>query len=181
MALPLGVFYFTWALTGLCMSMGFLILIIGVPMLVLFLGSIRALGLGEGRLVEALLDVRMPRRPPLLPEGNTWSDRLGGLFRDRYTWTCLSYLLLQLFMGIIHFTVAITLLSVSLALVVAPATVWIFHLPMIDINGLDLTPPAVAVALMPVLGVLGLAATLHLALALGRVQGALARTLLVRK
>jgi hypothetical protein len=180
MALPLGIFCFTWVSVGLSLSLGFLILIIGVPMLVLFLGSVRALGLGGGRLVEALLDVRMPRRPPLLPEGRTWSERLGNLFRDGYTWRCLAYLFLQLPLGIFYFTLAISCLALSLALVVSPASVWILHMPMIDLNGLDLTPPTVVLALMPVLGALGLTATLHLALGLGRLQGALARTLLVR-
>ena len=55
-------FYFTWAVVGASLSVSLLILIIGVPLLVLFLGSIRALAFIEGRMVEVLLGVRMPRR-----------------------------------------------------------------------------------------------------------------------
>jgi hypothetical protein len=181
MAMPLGIFYFTWAVTGLSLSMGLLILVIGVPMLVLFLGSVRALGLGEGRLVEALLDVRMPRRPPLLPEGRTWIERLAGLFSDGYTWKCLAYLLLQLPLGILYFTFAITALSLSLGFILGPVVAWSCQLPLFVIEGIDFTPPGYLAALLPLAGILGLLATLHAALGLGRLQGALARTMLVRK
>src|SRR5690606_23238077 len=63
LALATGVFYFTWVVTGLAMSAGFAILIIGIPFLILFFGSIRVLSLVEGRLVEVMLGERMPRRP----------------------------------------------------------------------------------------------------------------------
>ena len=38
-----GIFYFTWAVTGISMSLGFMILIIGIPFAVLFMGSVWAL------------------------------------------------------------------------------------------------------------------------------------------
>ncbi len=52
--------------------------------------------LAEGRLVEALLDVRMPRRPSLLPEGKGWMERRKNLLTDGHTWTNLLYLVLHL-------------------------------------------------------------------------------------
>ena len=63
LALPIGILYFTWAVTGVSLSAGLAILIIGVPFFVLFMGSVYALSLMEGRLVEVLLGQRMPRRP----------------------------------------------------------------------------------------------------------------------
>ncbi|BDU72191.1 sensor domain-containing protein [Mesoterricola silvestris] len=181
MAMFTGVLYFTWAVTGLCLSLGFLILIIGLPLLVLFLGSVRALGLGEGRLVEAMLDVRMPRRPPLLPEGKTWVDRLKGLFVDSYTWKCLVYLVLHLPLGILSFTFALLGITFSLALVAAPLAHWIFHEPIIVSFSQEYTLPIWVEVLLPLGGILGLAGTLHLALGLGRMHGAMARALLVRR
>ena len=148
-------------------------------MLVFYLGSIRALGLGEGRLVEALLDVRMPRRPPLLPEGKGWLERLKGLFLDGYTWRCLIYLLIHLPLGIISFTAAFAGLSLSLALIAAPAAHWGWHVAVCCIDGVECFHSPWILALLPLGGVLGLAGTLHMALGLGRLQGSLAKTLLV--
>lgn len=181
MSLVTGIFYFTWAVTGLSLSLGLLVLIIGLPLLVVYLGSIRALGLGEGRLVEALLDVRMPRRPPLLPEGRQWMDRLKGLFVDSYTWKCLLYLVIHLPLGILGFTFTLLGLCLSLSLVAAPLAQWIWHAPIIMCFDQEYALPVWALALLPLGGVLGLAGTLHLALGLGRFHGALARTLLVRR
>jgi hypothetical protein len=176
-----GILYFTWAVTGLSMSLGFLILIIGIPMFILYLGSIRALGLGEGRLVEALLDVRMPRRPPLLPEGRQWTDRLKGLFVDAYTWKCLVYFLIHLPLAILSFTLIICGLSISISLIGAPVANWLWHVPVAVCFDREFYAPVWLLAIMPLGGILGLAGTLHLGLGLGRLHGGLARALLVRR
>jgi hypothetical protein len=181
MALVTGIFYFTWAVVGLSLSLGFIILIIGLPLLILFLGSVRALGLGEGRLVEAMLDVRMPRRPPLLPEGRQWVDRLKGLFVDSYTWKCLLYLILHLPLGILSFTLALSGLSVSLSLVAAPLVQLVGHMPLVVLGTQDYMLPTWVLVIFPLGGVLGLIGTLHMALGLGRLHGILARALLVRR
>lgn len=181
MAMFTGIFYFVWAVTGLSISLGFIILIIGLPLLVLFLGSVRALGLGEGRLVEAMLDVRMPRRPPLLPEGKTWGDRLKGLFVDSYTWKCLIYLILHLPLGILSFTFILLGLTFSLAMVAAPVGHFVQQSPILVCGSMEYDLPGWAYVLFPLGGVLGLAGTLHLALGLGRLHGAMARALLVRR
>lgn len=182
MALATGIFYFTWAVTGLSLSLGLLILVIGIPVTVFFLGSARALGLGEGRLVEVLLDVRMPRRPPLLPEGKRWLDRLAGLFTDAYTWKCLAYLLIHLPLGIIGFLLVFSGLFLSLTLLGAPLAHWVAHVPiLIATETVEVFVPTWALILGPLGGVLGLAGTLHMAMGLGRIQGSLARRMLVNR
>lgn len=57
-----GILYFTVAVTGLTLSLGLMILIIGIPFFVGFIGLTRVLSLVEGRLVEAMTGERMPRR-----------------------------------------------------------------------------------------------------------------------
>ena len=64
LSLATGIFYFTWAVTGVSLTIGLAILIIGIPFALLFIGSIRVISWVEGRVVEALLGVRMPRRLP---------------------------------------------------------------------------------------------------------------------
>ena len=69
LSLATGIFYFTWTVTGVSLSAGLSVLIIGLPFIVLFIGSVRALALVEGRIVEAMLGARMPRRPPYPARG----------------------------------------------------------------------------------------------------------------
>lgn len=121
LALATGIFYFTWAVTGVSLSFGLSVLIIGIPFVVLFLGSVRALSLLEGRIVEVMLGVRMPRRPPYpTVQGLSLMKRIGAMFTDGRTWGTLFYMLLMLPLGIIYFTLTVTLISVSIVLASAP-------------------------------------------------------------
>jgi hypothetical protein len=184
LSLITGIFYWTWVWFGLGLSLGLSMILIGIPLLVFALGSFRALALGEGRLVEALLDVRMPRRPRFLPEGGTWWQRLRNLFTDGYTWRSLVYLLLQLPLSIAYFTVMVVLSSISLGLAVFPLFRWTGLSSEVMIVGLGRPitaaelPPHLALLLV-FLGFLGLVLTLHAALGLGRLHGLVARGLLV--
>src|SRR5208337_4786812 len=114
------VFYFTFAVTGVSLSAGLAVLVVGVPFFLLFIGITRVISLAEGRLIEATTGVRMPRRPlhPGTKQG-FWS-RVGHMLKDRRTWTTLAYLVLMLPLGIAYFVTAITGLAVSLALIFGP-------------------------------------------------------------
>ena len=184
LSLATGVFFFTWVVTGLSLSLGLLILIIGVPLTVLFFGSVRGLALLEGRMVEALLGERMPRRPRYTDRSRSWLQRIGDMFTDGRTWLTLLYFLLMLPLGIVYFTIAATLLSLSLGFIWAPvAAIFSGDIPGVYIDGTNVMPiaamPLVSV-LIAALGVLLLVATMHLARGIGRLHGMLAKNLLVR-
>ncbi|HNO85120.1 MAG TPA: sensor domain-containing protein, partial [Anaerolineales bacterium] len=100
-----GVFYFSWAVTGLSVSISFLIFIFGFPIALLFLLSVRGLALLEGRLVEALLGIRMPRRPLFSHQGMKWFDRLKALLTDKATWLMLVYMIVQFVLGTAYFII----------------------------------------------------------------------------
>lgn len=120
LSLATGIAYFTFVVTGLSLSVGLAILIIGVPFFLAFIGIARAISLGEGRLLEAVTGERMPRRPVHPgPPGTLWS-RIGQMLRDVRTWTTLLYLLVMLPLGIIYFTVAVVGLSFGIKLALAP-------------------------------------------------------------
>jgi len=183
LSLATGVFYFSWVVTGASLSAGLLILIIGVPLLLLFLMSVRLLSLVEGRIVEVLLGVRMPRRPLYTQRDKPWLTRIGELFTDGRTWTGMAYLLVMLPLGTAYFTGTVTLLAVSASLLLAPmALVFDWTGPGIYLEGLHLdlagTWPLALLAF--VIGVLLLFVTLHLARLVGRFHGWLAKHLLVR-
>jgi len=183
LALATGVFYFTWAVTGISLSGGLIILIIGVPLLLLFLMSVRLLSLVEGRIVEALLGVRMPRRPLYTQRDKPWLVRIKELFTDLRTWSAMAYMLLMLPLGVAYFSVAITLVSTAVGLVLAPVAA-MFGLSgyMLNVNGVDLMAGREWwwLPLLMLAGIVLLFLTLHLARVVGRFHGWLAKHLLVR-
>jgi len=181
LSLATGVLYFTWAVTGLSLSVGLSILIIGFPVALLFLASVRLFSLVEGRLVESLLGVRMPRRPRFAtPEGTLWA-RLRSWLSDRRTWTTLLYMVLKLPLGIFSFVLFTVLMSISLALLAAPITQLFFDEPLIHTySNHYLYVPIWAFPLFWLAGLLDLLLVMHLARALGRAYGAIAKAMLVR-
>ncbi len=186
LTLATGVAYFTFVVTGLSLSVGFAILIIGVPFFLVFIGIARVIALGEGRLLEAITGERMPRRPVHPGAPGTWWARIGEMLRDARTWTTLAYLVLMLPLGILYFTVAITGLAISAAFIGAPLSVAAQHLGwhFYSVNFGDYTLGAVehsgiAAAVLLVIGVLLLTLLMHLARALIRLHAHLAKALLV--
>ncbi|MBP6299711.1 MAG: sensor domain-containing protein, partial [Arenimonas sp.] len=130
-----GIFYFTWAVTGLSMSAGLLVLIIGIPFFILFMASVYAISLVEGRLVETLLGVRMPRRPLYQDTTSSWMDRIKALLTDSRTWLSLMYMVLMLPLGIIYFTISLTLLILSAGFIAAPVIWWMAQMGWISFYG----------------------------------------------
>ena len=181
LALATGVFYFTWVVAGLSMSAGFAILIIGIPFVILFFGSVRLLSLVEGRLVEVMLGERMPRRPLYSARGRSIWQRIGDMFTDPRSWSTLLYMLLMLPLGIIYFTVAVTLVSLGASLVASPLAL----LPGVNMHvwmgGIDLVADAPwLLPLAAVAGILLLFVTLHVARGIGTLHGQFAKHLLVK-
>jgi len=189
LSLATGIVYFTWAVTGLSLSVGLSVLIIGLPFIVLFFGSVRVLSLVEGRIVEAMLGMRMPRRPVYPTQDMGLMKRIGSMFTDVHTWTTLCYMWLMLPLGIVYFTLAVTLLSVSVAFIGAPLAMLLHNdwLPglyvdhQVTVNwGFGAHVPGWGDAIaMCVIGIVLLFATLHLARGLGRLHGHIAKHMLV--
>jgi hypothetical protein len=180
LSLITGTFYFTWVVTGASISLGTLILIIGLPLLVLFFGSIRGLSLVEGRIVEALLGQRMPRRPLYTDRDRPWLSRIGDMFTDRRTWSTMLYLLLMLPLGTVYFTLATVLLSTSLTMLASPLLYFWDDSP-VWVDGVSVTiTHAWAIPLVTLAGLVLLFVTLHVARGIGHMHGWLAKHLLVR-
>ena len=181
LSLATGIFYFTWVVTGASLSVGLLVLIVGVPLLLLFLMSVRLLSLVEGRIVEVLLGERMPRRPTYVQRDRPWMERIKELFTDGRTWTAMLYLLLMQPLGVAYFTVAVTLLATSLALMAVPVALLLGHAGAFSLDNVNMTPDSPWLwPLCFIGGFLLLFATLHLARYIGRFHGWLAKQLLVR-
>lgn len=181
LALATGIFYFTWTVAGLSVTLGTMVLIFGLPLFVLFIGASRVLALVEGRIVEVMLGERMPRRPVYNDRELPVLERIKRMFTDPRTWSTFLYFLLMLPLGVVYFTIAATGLAVSLSFMAAPLLALLDDSSMVVMfAGHDL---AQTLWLWPLLMVVGLAlllALLHLARGIGQLHGRLAKRMLVR-
>jgi hypothetical protein len=101
------------------------------------------------------------------------------MLKDRTTWTAMFYMLLQLPLGIIYFTLAVAGLSMGLGLIFGPIAE-VFDRPGgVDI-GISPDLPLLVLPLVLALGILVLTLVMHLAKAIGMMHGHLAKALLVR-
>jgi hypothetical protein len=180
-SLATGIIYFTWVATGVSVSLSLLVLIVRLPIAGLFLLSVRGIALLEGRLVEALLGVRMPRRPLFSRKDIGWWQKFKGMLASGYTWTALVYMVLMLPLGTIYFSVFITLIAVSLWLITSPIWHLAFNIPFMVADPYAYYVAPWGIILIAIGGVLLLTATMHLVKLAGKGQGLLARTLLVRE
>jgi uncharacterized membrane protein len=185
LSLATGIFYFTWVVTGLSLSIGFAILIIGIPFALLFIGSVRVLAHVEGRIVEALLGVRMPRKLPSTTAGDeTILTRIKDALIDVRTWSSMFYLMLMLPLGIVYFVLAVVGIAASLgttAIAVAGLVSGHVYFQMDDNPYLQhFVQTAPGLFVFAILGLLLFFVVLHIARGVGRLHARIAEVLLVR-
>ena len=137
LGLPLGVGYFVTLVTGIALGFGLLVIWVGIPILLLVFAVSWALCKFERSLAVHLLHEDIPQvkrkaQPPETRSDLSATERLfvGGWRRlkrhlsDRLTWTGMLYLLLRLPLGAATFTIAVTLVSVPVSMIFAPAYMW---------------------------------------------------------
>ncbi|MFH1277366.1 MAG: sensor domain-containing protein [Candidatus Eisenbacteria bacterium] len=180
LSLPLGTAYFTWTVTGLSLSLSLMVLIIGLPFFGLFLLSIQGLGVVEGRVVEGLLGVRMPKRTVFSKRHLGWWGQLKAWIVDGRTWTTVVYFLLMMVLGTLYFSIFITLIAISLGLVATPFVEMIVRFGGLDAQTVGTWLPGWLLWIAIPAGLFDLIVTLHLARLIGRWHGRMAKTMLVR-
>ena len=179
-SLPLGIIYFTWAVTGLSLSLGLSVLIFGLAFFLLFISSVRAVALVECRIIEALLGERMPRRPAMvLPRGG-WISRVKFYLTDPRTWLTILYMVLCLPLGILYFTIATVFLSLALTLPLAPFAQLLFDYPIVQIFDNKYFLPLWSFPFLGVAGGIAMLMIMHIARGVGRWHAWLAKSMLAR-
>lgn len=180
LSLLTGVLYFTVVATGLSMSAGLALLIIGVPFFLLYLGLVRVLSLLEGRIVEGLLGERMPRRPASARRDLPFLERIVAMLKDPRTWLTQLYMVMLLPLGVVYFTIAFGGLATSLALFFGPLVAWLMDGQSgLYLDGIRVAPAGLLTPVSMAAGLLLGFIVLYLARAIGVVQGAIAKHLLV--
>lgn len=173
-------FFGMWVLLGGAFSLISLALIIGIPVTGLFLLSLRGIALIEGRIVEALLGVRMPRKPFFFRKGLNWRQKYKVLTTESYTWKVFAYLILHFPLAWIHFMIVFVMFGFSIKSAIYPVWFWALGRPLITI-GQPFFPPAWSYPLVVLAGISMFFAALHLAGFLGTIHGRFAKFMLVRK
>jgi len=169
-----------WVLMGGTFSLISLVLIIGVPVTGLFLLSLRGIALLEGRLVEALLGVRMPRKPIFVRKSLNWRQKYKALATESHTWKILVYLILHFPLAWVHFIIVFMVFAFSIKSIFYPVWYWALGRPLITI-GQPFYPPAWSYPLVILAGITLFFVSLHLAGLMGKIRGRFAKFMLVRK
>lgn len=120
LSLPLGIVYFVLVVTGLALSVGTLIIWIGVPLLLITLLIIRGMAEIERQIIARLFRRPLPSRPYGAQPKLSFLGRLGAVLRDPRTWSATLYMFFKMPLGIVSFVLAVTLPLVSLALTALP-------------------------------------------------------------
>ena len=179
LSLLTGIAYFTIVAALLPTGLGLLPIGVGVLVLLLFFAIVRALSLAEGRLIEVLLGVRMPRRPrSALTEGDVFT-RVKHWLTDWRTWTSILYMVLQLPLGIVYFTIVTVAATLSATAVALPVVQALTDYPLIQWGGYGYVLEPWATVPVIALGLLGFVLTLHLCRGIGAMHATYAKALLV--
>ncbi len=118
---PLGLLYFIVTVTGLSVGLGTIVIWVGLPILLITLLCVRGLAEIERRMVSSLLHLPMSYQwRPQRETSRGFLRRFGGILRDPYTWTSAVYMLLKMPLGILNFSLALTLAITSATLTLLP-------------------------------------------------------------
>jgi hypothetical protein len=156
----------------------------------MFMGICRVVSLAEGRLIEAMTGVRMPRRPVYQGTALGFWARTGEMLKDPRTWTTIVYFILMLPIGIAYFVIAVAGLSVSLTLIALPIVAVLGQAGWFGLGGVELFSHAqpewmfdtgLAIPILGLGGLLLLTALMHLARGIGRFHAAYAKSMLVAR
>jgi len=173
LALPLGLLYFVLLTVGFSLGLGTSVILIGILILLLTLALAWVLAALERQLAIWLLRVNIGPlgRQAQAPGFLNWLQSYLG---NPVTWSSLLFLFLKLPIGVITFSVTVTLLSLSVGMLLAPLTyAW---LPVTIIFWRIDTLPAALIVFVLGLAVTGL--SLHLLNLLARALGRWAQMLL---
>ena len=150
LAFPLGLFYFVFLVTGLSVGLGLVIIWVGIPILLIVAGAWWLFGAFERLQAKYLLGAAVSAPPRAWENVNGVWGKLKAHFGSGATWRDLFYLLAKLALGIVSFTLLVTLAGILFWLVYLPvAHFW--GIPFVDFgNGRVWTPPLwLAIAAVP--------------------------------
>ncbi|MGA1873293.1 MAG: sensor domain-containing protein [Thermoplasmatota archaeon] len=179
---PLGIIYFTYMVTMVAVGLSTAFTIVGILLIILFLASNYGLSWLHSRMTEKMLGIKMPRKQRRLRAKGSFWQKMKAMFKDPRMYSSLLYMLLMFPLGIIYFTVFVTLFALSVGLILSPFTTLlseIFNLPI----GMP-SPSEARLVLLPlsvIAGFILLTWTLHLSNIFAHYHGKLTKALLLKR
>lgn len=146
LSFPLGVFYFVVMVTGFALGAGLLVIWIGVPILALMFVLCDQMVVFEYTLIKKVLNLRIPPLRLERPKGERILERLKNRLFDSASWVKIGYLFIKFPLGIIMFTISITLIALTLGMITAPITYQ--YVPITTIILIDTLNEAVVVCIL---------------------------------
>lgn len=177
---PIGIVFGLWAIFGGVFALLMLMFIFGLPFTGFYLLSMRGIALIEGRIVEDLLGVRMPRKPLFVKWDQSWSEKFKSLLTESHTWKSFLYFVLMFPLGLFYCLVILLLFLTSISFIASPLMELVFHLPL-ELFGYEAYTPVWFLPVVVVAGIVLLPSILHMAKLFGKLHGRFAKTMLVRK
>lgn len=116
----LALLHIFWVGYGVPIAAISCIFVIGVPISLFYMGSLRALTLVEFRLIESLLGIRMPRRPIFVKTKGNVLTLFMAMIKDPYTWKTILYLVLMVPAGAAYGLLLLALLGTMAELLYLP-------------------------------------------------------------
>lgn len=173
---------FVWVMVLGSLAIGLLPTLLGIPLFIVLLGSARGISLFFGKVIEALVGIRMPRRAYRVDVSGVdgfWR-RLWLWIKDIHGWLTVGFLIGNFPIALFFFSVIVSLLAASISLLAIgiggvvghglvgtvivdePCTIHVFNTPYVsDENGMFHVPFHV-LALLTMIGFALLTATLWL-------------------
>ncbi len=167
--LGIGIATFTYAVTMFTLGVGLAIIMIGFPLLYIFMWSLPKIMVLLGIWAEATTGVPtpIPTKKPVATK--SYSDKFIAQLKDPLVQKAFILSVLLLPIGIFSFTAAVTLIAVSIGFslaILSPAAEWTHSLFVVDsghnwMNGIPTGPRFVLYGAMSVVGILLLTLSMH--------------------
>jgi hypothetical protein len=120
LAFPLGLIYFILLVTGLSLGIPLIIIWVGLFILAGVFALSWILTAFERLMAISLLRVDIPPMTPPQQEGLSFLEKIKNYFSNPVTWKGMFFLAFKLPIGVITFTISVTLIALSVGLLAAP-------------------------------------------------------------
>jgi Putative sensor len=135
----LSLFYFIVVIVSLSLGIGTLVIWIGLPILLLTFGVIGGIAAIERSIVSSLLGVDIPSPRATLDPHKSWWRRSVSTLRDPLTWKSLLYILFKFPLSVCTFSIMISFVATSIALLLAPLG-YLIATYVLMLNGIHTQP-----------------------------------------
>ncbi|MHB1393112.1 MAG: sensor domain-containing protein [Clostridia bacterium] len=157
LSFPLGIFYFVFIITGFSLGIGLIPIFIGIPLLYVFMISVKCLMRFERKMAALFLGMNIRENTIRREKGVGILIKFKDELFDAELWKAIIYLTFKFFIGIMILVLCITLVSLSLGLIAAPVIYQIVEYNLNMDGGIHFNVDGIQI--YGVLGFVGISAT----------------------